>query len=153
MVTSGTLSALQELLASLIAGDKKHGSYLTPRVPMMAIYGAFISAPLGHLLINILQRAFSGRTSTRSKIMQILVSNLVIAPIQNVVYLASMAVIAGARKRENVRAMVRTGFFPVMKVSWITSPLALAFAQKFLPPHAWGKSQKRHSSNYQPYKC
>jgi len=137
MVTSGTLSALQELLASLIAGDKKHGSYLTPRVPMMAIYGAFISAPLGHLLINILQRAFKGRTSTRSKILQILVSNFIVAPIQNVVYLASMAVIAGARKKENVKAMVRTGFFPVMKVSWITSPIALAFAQKFLPEHAW----------------
>ncbi|KAK6533538.1 hypothetical protein TWF694_002476 [Orbilia ellipsospora] len=137
MVTSGTLSALQELLASLIAGDKKHGSYLTPRVPMMAIYGAFISAPLGHLLINILQRAFKGRTSTRAKILQILVSNFIVSPIQNVVYLASMAVIAGARKKENVKAMVRTGFFPVMKVSWITSPLALAFAQKFLPEHAW----------------
>ncbi|KAK6536502.1 hypothetical protein TWF281_000731 [Arthrobotrys megalospora] len=137
MVTSGTLSALQELLASLIAGDKKHGSYLTPRVPMMAIYGAFISAPLGHLLINVLQRAFRNRTSTRAKILQILVSNFIVAPIQNVVYLASMAIIAGARKKENVKAMVRTGFFPVMKVSWITSPLALAFAQKFLPEHAW----------------
>ncbi|RVD80685.1 uncharacterized protein DFL_008579 [Arthrobotrys flagrans] len=137
MVTSGTLSALQELLASLIAGDKKHGSYLTPRVPMMAIYGAFISAPLGHLLINVLQRAFRNRTSTRAKVLQILVSNFIVAPIQNVVYLASMAIIAGARKKENVKAMVRTGFFPVMKVSWITSPLALAFAQKFLPEHAW----------------
>lgn len=26
---------------------------------------------------------------------------------------------------------------PVMKVSWVTSPLALAFAQKFLPEHVW----------------
>lgn len=26
---------------------------------------------------------------------------------------------------------------PVMKVSWITSPLALAFAQKFLPEQTW----------------
>lgn len=26
---------------------------------------------------------------------------------------------------------------PVMRVSWITSPLALAFAQKFLPEHTW----------------
>lgn len=24
-----------------------------------------------------------------------------------------------------------------MKVSWITSPLCLAFAQKFLPEHTW----------------
>jgi Mpv17 / PMP22 family len=60
-----------------------------------------------------------------------------IAPIQNTVYLASMAVIAGARTWHQVRATVRAGFMPVMKVSWITSPLALAFAQKFLPEQTW----------------
>lgn len=48
-----------------------------------------------------------------------------------------MAVIAGARTFHQVRATVRAGFMPVMKVSWITSPLALAFAQRFLPEHAW----------------
>jgi len=60
-----------------------------------------------------------------------------IAPIQNTVYLSSMAVIAGARTIHQIRATVRTGFMPVMKVTWITSPLALAFAQKFLPEHTW----------------
>lgn len=48
-----------------------------------------------------------------------------------------MAVIAGARTWHQVRATVRAGFMPVMKVSWITSPLALAFAQKFLPEQTW----------------
>jgi hypothetical protein len=48
-----------------------------------------------------------------------------------------MAVIAGARTWHQVRATVKAGFWPVMKVSWITSPLALAFAQKFLPEHTW----------------
>ena len=60
-----------------------------------------------------------------------------VSPIQNAVYLASMGVIAGARTVHQVRATVRAGFMPVMKVSWISSPLALAFAQKFLPEHAW----------------
>lgn len=60
-----------------------------------------------------------------------------IAPIQNGVYLVSMAIIAGARTFHQVRATVRAGFMPVMKVSWITSPIALAFAQKFLPEHTW----------------
>ena len=129
----------------------------------MAVYGAFISAPLGHFLISILQKMFSGRTSLTAKILQILVSNLVVrphhprtlrighfgrragltfsnlqvAPIQNTVYLASMAVIAGARTFHQIRATVRAGFLPVMKVSWVVSPLALAFAQKFLPEHTW----------------
>jgi len=48
-----------------------------------------------------------------------------------------MAVIAGARTFHQIRATVRAGFMPVMKVSWITSPIALAFAQAFLPQETW----------------
>jgi len=48
-----------------------------------------------------------------------------------------MAVIAGARTFHQIRATVKAGFMPVMKVSWCTSPLALIIAQKFLPPQAW----------------
>lgn len=48
----------------------------------MAAYGAFISAPLGHVLLGTLQRAFAGKTSTRAKIAQILANNLLVAPIQ-----------------------------------------------------------------------
>jgi len=138
MITSGTLSALQEVLASWLAHDKsKHGHYVSSRVPKMAAYGAFISAPMGHVLISILQKFFAGRTSLKAKILQILASNLIVSPIQNSIYLACMAVIAGARTWHQVRATVRAGFLPVMKVSWVTSPLALAFAQKFLPEHTW----------------
>ncbi|RDW94733.1 hypothetical protein BP5796_00496 [Coleophoma crateriformis] len=138
MLTSGSLSALQELLASWIAKDRnKDGHYFTSRVPKMAAYGAFISAPLGHVLISILQKLFAGRTSLKAKILQILVSNLIIAPIQNSVYLVSMAIIAGARTIHQVHATWKAGFMPVMKVSWLSSPLCLAFAQKFLPEHTW----------------
>ena len=48
-----------------------------------------------------------------------------------------MAIIAGARTLHQIRATIRAGFMPVMKVSWITSPFALAFAQKFLPEQMW----------------
>lgn len=138
MLTSGSLSALQELLASWIAKDRnKDGHYFTSRVPKMAAYGAFISAPLGHVLISILQKVFAGRTSLKAKILQILCSNLIVAPIQNTVYLISMAVIAGARTIHQVHATWKAGFMPVMKVSWVSSPLCLAFAQKFLPEHTW----------------
>ncbi len=44
----------------------------------MALYGAFISAPLGHVLIGILQKIFSGRSSLKAKILQILTSNLIV---------------------------------------------------------------------------
>lgn len=48
-----------------------------------------------------------------------------------------MAIIAGARTFHQVKATVKAGFMPVMKVSWVTSPIALAFAQKFLPEQTW----------------
>jgi hypothetical protein len=48
-----------------------------------------------------------------------------------------MALIAGARTFHQVRATVKAGFWPVMKVSWIVSPISLAFAQQFLPETTW----------------
>lgn len=79
MLTSGSLAGLQELLASWIARDKnRHGHYFTSRVPKMALYGAFISAPMGHVLLKMLQWIFAGRTSLKAKIMQIIISNLVV---------------------------------------------------------------------------
>jgi hypothetical protein len=80
MFTSGSLAALQEFLASWIAKDRnKSGHYFTSRVPKMAIYGALISAPLGHVMISLLQKTFAGRTSLKSKLLQIVVSNLLVS--------------------------------------------------------------------------
>jgi len=79
MLTSGVLSGLQELLASYLAHDVgKHGHYFSSRIPKMSLYGMFIAAPLGHVLIGILQKIFAGRTSLKAKILQILVSNLIV---------------------------------------------------------------------------
>lgn len=79
MLTAGTLAGLQELIASWLAKDRnKHGNYFTSRVPKMAAYGALVSAPMGHVLIWCLQKAFQGRTSLRAKILQIIVSNLIV---------------------------------------------------------------------------
>lgn len=50
----------------------------------MALYGFLVSAPLGHVLVTALQRAFAGKTSTGAKVAQILASNLLVAPIQTV---------------------------------------------------------------------
>lgn len=60
-----------------------------------------------------------------------------ISPLQNTIYLFSMAIIAGARTLHQIRATIRAGFWPVMRVSWISSPIALAFAQAFLPQEMW----------------
>lgn len=79
MLTSGALSGLQELLASWIAHDVgRNGHYFSSRVPKMVLYGMFVSAPLGHVLIGFLQKVFAGRKSLRAKVLQILASNLIV---------------------------------------------------------------------------
>ncbi len=48
----------------------------------MALYGALVSAPLGHVLVGLLQKAFEGRTSRAARFGQVIASNLLVAPIQ-----------------------------------------------------------------------
>ena len=48
-----------------------------------------------------------------------------------------MALISGARTIHQVRSTLHVGFWRVMRISWITSPVCLAFAQKFLPEQTW----------------
>lgn len=56
--------------------------------------GFFVSAPLGHTLLAILQRVFAGKTSARAKVLQIVASNLFISPIQQTVYSASACAVS-----------------------------------------------------------
>ena len=92
----GTLQLLQEVLASHIAGvpakrvpkDAPFYQHALARAKFdtkalkMALYGFFISAPLGHFLVGLLQKVFAGRTDVKAKVGQILASNLLVAPIQ-----------------------------------------------------------------------
>jgi peroxisomal membrane protein 2 len=68
-----------------------------------------------------------------------------------------MAVINGARSPEAIKRTVKAGYFSILKVGtslklclaelsltlpraqsmWISSPIAIAFAQKFLPAETW----------------
>ena len=47
----------------------------------MALYGFFVSAPMGHYLTTLMLRIFAGRTSKKAKFGQLVVQNFVIAPI------------------------------------------------------------------------
>lgn len=48
----------------------------------MTLYGMLASAPMSHVLVGITQKLFAGKTGLSAKIGQLLVSNLVVAPIQ-----------------------------------------------------------------------
>ncbi|KAF8973874.1 hypothetical protein BDZ97DRAFT_1972937, partial [Flammula alnicola] len=68
---------------------------------------------------------------------QIVASNLLISPIQTTSYLVSMAVINGASSLDEVIKTVRAGFFSVIRISWIVSPLSMTIAQRFIPVELW----------------
>lgn len=50
-------------------------------------------------------------------------------------YLASMAIINGARSTNDVFKTIRAGFWSVIRISWVVSPLGMVVAQKYIPLH------------------
>jgi len=150
-VTSGTLSFLQEILGSNLAGvsvarPSKDASAIahilaTARIDSKAVkmgaYGAFIAAPMSHYLVGTLQKMFAGKTSAAAKVAQILASNIFVAPIQTIVFLASMAVINGAKSLEEIKRTVKGGFMSVVRITWVVSPLTMVIAQNFIPVELW----------------
>ncbi|KAG6862434.1 hypothetical protein C0995_011874 [Termitomyces sp. Mi166 len=146
-ITTGTLCFLQEVLGSTIAGApvKRPAKGASPilhilaalninvKALKMAIYGFLVSAPMSHYLTGTLQKAFAGKTSTGARIGQIVANSLLISPVTSSVYLASMAIINGAKTFDDVIKTVKAGLFSVLRVSWVVSPLTLAIAQKYIP--------------------
>ncbi|ODQ63088.1 hypothetical protein NADFUDRAFT_84574 [Nadsonia fulvescens var. elongata DSM 6958] len=147
--TSAVLNAISEITASYLAGRKDKSAtsaaakqnglppYLTARVPKMAAFGFFVSAPLSHYLVSWLQKGFKGKVGPFWKLLQILTSLVTVTPIMSTVLLASMSVVAGARSFKQVLASIKLGFFPVVKSNWLISPIAMFIAQNYLPPQLW----------------
>jgi len=150
-VTSGVLSLISEVAAGELSGspprplsDKERTGILPIDVVKryhkaleMSAYGFFISAPLSHYLLQGLQRVFAGKTSARWKVLMIVCSDLLLSPLQQVVYITAMAIIGGARSSAEVLQVLRATLFPVMKLTWSISTACMLFAQKFLSPELW----------------
>ncbi|KAI0800869.1 hypothetical protein C8Q74DRAFT_1239067 [Fomes fomentarius] len=150
-ITTALLQFFQEILASHFAGTPpprvaKDAPFLvhvlaraqvSGKAFKMAAYGAFVSAPVAHTLISVLQRAFAGKTGLTARLGMLLASQLVVAPIQIFTYLACMAVINGAKGVDEVSKTVKAGFGRVLRLTWMTSPVYTVFAQQFLPPELW----------------
>ncbi|POY70547.1 hypothetical protein BMF94_6461 [Rhodotorula taiwanensis] len=103
----------------------------------LAVYAAFIAAPLDHGLYELLARLFRGHTSRRTRIAEIVVAVGAILPIQNAVYLAALSLVHGARKTRQVVAEVQQDLIGVTKMSAVIQTLALIIAQRVLPQSAW----------------
>ncbi|KAG0043617.1 hypothetical protein BGZ83_011204 [Gryganskiella cystojenkinii] len=142
-LTSGTLSGLQEITATKLSGMPKSKNPndfifgINKRVVQMALYGLLISGPLAHTLFELVTKRFIGKEGGLWKIAQILSTQLITSPIQNATYILAMALFAGARTSAQIKGAFKTGYLPMMKTSWMISPLSMAIAQKFLPPNVW----------------
>ncbi|KAF8140383.1 hypothetical protein EV363DRAFT_1312365 [Boletus edulis] len=119
-LTSATFSFLQEVIGSHAADASVltkalARAHINAKAFKMALYGFSVSAPLGHVLVGLLQRAFTGKVGLKYRLAQLLASNLLIAPIQTTAFLASY------------------GYHQWCQVNWVVSPLSMVVAQQFIP--------------------
>ena len=111
----------------------------TPWPPSLSYVGFLVAAPVGHQLTTTQQKVFAGKTGKEPSgcreqekeytclshnavwiglswtILQMLTGNLIISPIQNSVYLMSMAVLAGRYRPQDLINAVRMGLYPMSK--------------------------------------
>ncbi|KAJ3361836.1 hypothetical protein HDU91_003722 [Kappamyces sp. JEL0680] len=108
--TSGTLYALQELIASVVTGSNPDSA----KAVKMTLYGFFVSGPLGHFLYNAMEKIFEKQEGPKVGILKLLFSNLVITPITNASYLFALASFAGANPAKAVQ-IVQARLLGLMK--------------------------------------
>ncbi|UKZ80293.1 hypothetical protein TrVFT333_008050 [Trichoderma virens FT-333] len=122
VVFVGALAGLRELYVSWLDEyyESHRSSSATLRLIMIAAYDTLINLPLGHFLIWAIQKTPSGHTSLWVKILQIIINLCQITPIQNFVYLAAMAYIAGARNYDQFYGTIQSRFFKLTWINWFT---------------------------------
>jgi len=154
-ITSGTLAFIQEITAQIVSVQlrrhfiqkkslkekdeetKAYSGVDLNRAVKMFLYGFLVSGPLAHYMYSKLAQVFFGRRGAAASILQLLVSNLVISPFQNTVFVIAMTIIAGGATLHDIQENVRRRFIPMMKVVWVVAPIVQTFAYRFLPPETW----------------
>ena len=100
-----------------------------------------MSAPVGHTLYALMDRVLSPLRPRVSgaimTILQLVIANLIISPIQNYVYLYALAYISGKRDHQEIDKIVRAQLPGVNKVTWQVAPLVQILTFKFVPQTLW----------------
>ncbi len=141
--------------------DKKPGwkkvqfnHYLSSRIPKQALFGLCVSGPLSHFLIGELQRRFANKPKTLPyKVLQIICNNTFISPIYCILGVLYMTLITRpyfsltsiftafskvmGQYFNDSKSALRASLLPMLKTSWISNPVAMGFAQAFLPQNLW----------------
>lgn len=158
-VTGACLGGLNEIVASIIAGDVqevtlfdsiKVKNLITPKVIGLFIYGFCMSTPISHYMYGIINQLYAGPPSTAKKVAQILTSLCTVTPTISAVYVLWIGLLntyrpgkAGSiggeidRILAIIKASLKNSFGTMYKTSFVTSGLSLIIAQKYFPPELW----------------
>ncbi|KAI1770193.1 hypothetical protein F4818DRAFT_433747 [Hypoxylon cercidicola] len=133
-ITAALIGGLEEFTASWIAGDRnRHGNYLTARCAKMILYRGIITSSVSQGLAWTMRKAFEGHSTSAARLLQILLGNVIIVPMQIIIDMLAEAYIAGARTPRQFRATARLGFRVHTKLYCWMAPAALFIAHSFLP--------------------
>ncbi|KAG0148332.1 hypothetical protein CROQUDRAFT_75600 [Cronartium quercuum f. sp. fusiforme G11] len=112
----------------------------------LAGFGGLIAAPSTHALQTILHSVLARldakpgqihrSPSFISKYGLLLGSLLFVSPIQNTIYVVSMAILNGARTVKEIKAAWKRGFPKITKLGLIVGPISGIFASRFLRPRS-----------------
>lgn len=161
MVTSGVLSSLNEIIASIssrelqkkkikVFGREQALSHpFSSKIGLMVIYGALLSTPVAHYYYGFLNKVFGGKQSPRTKLLQLAVTLCTLSPFLSGVYVSWLSIINSYNFSSRgirlelclllavVKAGLRNNFWLVYRMSAVTSLIALTLAQNFVPPELW----------------
>ena len=105
MATSGVLSSLNEIIASLSSGLLNQKKILvlgkettishpfSTKIGLMVIYGALLSTPVAHYYYGFSNKIFGGKQSPRTKILQLATALSTLSPFLSAVYVSWLAII------------------------------------------------------------
>ncbi|KAH9825211.1 hypothetical protein DFH28DRAFT_877907 [Melampsora americana] len=160
-ITAAILGYYQEILARKLAGLHRSSKSSHPQLNYLqslgfnldalklAGFGGLIAAPSTHFLQMILHailaklQAGDGMSKSRrqspsflSKYGLLLGSILFVSPIQNTIYIISMAILNGARSVKEIKAAWKRGFPKLTQLNLLVAPISGIFAARFLRPRS-----------------
>ncbi|KAI5481767.1 hypothetical protein MNV49_000044 [Pseudohyphozyma bogoriensis] len=147
-ITAGSLFALSELFSGRFTAPKptstksKEQKISEIKSELVAalklgLYGFFICGPLDHHLMELVQKAFVGRTSKRWQALMIAAVNFLILPIQHVIGLATLSAVNGVTKPKEIVGAIKGSLLKILQMAWVLSTVEMIVAQKYIPESLW----------------
>lgn len=156
-ITGAALAVLNEIIARVVSRQLnitqiKNLKITHPvdfKLVLFALYSFIVATPVSHYGYQWLNKIFKPPLSPRQKILQIITSMATITPVASTLFVAFVALmnmkpaIQSISREEinraiaNIKESWKKSLLTVLKSSWLTGPIAVAFCQKFVPVELW----------------